>query len=493
MSLIRLLLGRRQFLIASLSSALMLAFGRILNAFAQVFQTNDEKAGEKQGSGRKKLRGIIVYYSATGNTAQIANSIYKGMKSVIACDVVPINKMDPKKMGKYDVMAIGSPNWYMREVAVLRRFTHDMPSMQGKHCVLFATHGMQPVGQFWSMSHNVLKKGMTIIGWSDWSGPDMLSPHQMVPHSAWGHPDSIDLAEAEAFGKLMAEYSIRIYSGEINLIPEIPQPDAGESSLWSARVNEKNNITFASPPPRSIPQFDFTKCVYPRCNACIENCPSNAIDLSVLAAASSIIPKDSVVSQDDIFAMPLTKEPSLPSSPIVLKEACQHCGGLCQRVCTYDAIAYAGEKIQITINMKKCTYPKCTLCLDGCPQDCIDFSYNPPVIHSRCEAEGRCWAVCPENAVEVPNMAEIQLKKTWWFAESGMAPMTGGPGRGGGMPPGGPGGGGPGMMMGGESNPRHRSLVLKEDSENATQVMFLTSYPRLPIVKKLWPFHMDEK
>jgi len=487
MSLIRLLLGRRQFLVSSLCSALILAYGRVARAIFLFLTPDTAKAAKKPGAGGKKMRGIVVYYSATGNTAQIANSIYKGMKSIIACDVVPINKMNPRKMGKYDIMAIGSPNWYMREVAVLRTFTHDMPRMDGRHCVIFGTHGGAPIGQYWSMSRNVLKKGMTIIGWSDWEGPDMLSPHQIVPHMSWGHPDAIDLAEAEAFGKLMAEYSIRIYAGETDLIPEIPTPDVGQDSLWSPRVSD-GNITFASPPPNSIPQFDLAKCAYPRCTQCIENCPVNAIDLSAMTTARSIIDKDKVVSQDEIFAMPLTEEPSLPGSPLILKEACQHCGGLCQRVCKYDAISYAGEKIQITINMEKCTYPKCTACLDGCPQDCIDFSHNPPIIHNRCEAEGRCWAVCPQNAVEVPNMAEIQLKKAYWFNQIGKPEMV--PGQG--LTGTGEESGIMAMMGGGESNPRHRSLVRQVDSDNSTQVMFLDGYPRLPIIKKLWPNHMDE-
>lgn len=484
MSLIRLIIGRRKFLASLLSSAVVIFSGRVCRAFGLLW--GSEKAGD---NGKKSIKGVVVYYSATGNTAQIANAIYKGMKSVIACDVVPIKKMNPKKMRKYDVLAIGSPNWYMREVAVLRRFTHDMPRMDGKHCILFCTHGGQPVGQFWSMSHNVLKKGMTITGWSDWEGPDMLSPHQIVPHMSWGHPDAIDMAEAEAFGKLMAEYSLRIYAGETELIPEIPTPVAGQNSLWSARVNESGNLTFASPPPNSIPQFDLDKCVYPRCTQCVENCPVNAIDFSVMTPAGSIIDEDNVISQDEIFAMPLTEEPSLPGSPLVLKDACQHCGGLCQRVCMYDAIAYVGEKIQITINMEKCTHPKCTLCLDGCPQDCIDFSRNPPIIYSQCEAEGRCWAVCPENAVEVPNMAEVQLKKAWWFKDIGMPEMDQGQGA---MGMGEDGAGPSIQMLGGVSLPRHRSLVRQEDSNNSTQVMFLNSYPRLPIIKKLWPFKIDE-
>jgi len=508
MSLIRLLLKRRQFLVTVLNSAFALAFGKILQAFGMTAQTSAAKATANQGTGGKKsLKGIVVYYSGTGNTAQIAYALYKGMKSVIACDVAPINRVKPADMAKYDVMALGSPNWYMREVVNTKIFTHDMPRMDGKHCIIFGTHGGSPVGQFWSMSRNVLKKGMTIIGWSDWYGSDFMTPHSSYPDGEWGHPDSIDLAEAEAFGKRMAEYSIRIYAGEKELVPEIPQPDLGQQNLWSPLASD-GNITFASPPPDSIPHFDLAKCVYPRCTQCVENCPANAIDFSVLTAAGSIISKDSIVTQDSIFAQDLTKRPdSTPISPLILKEACQHCGGICQRVCLYDAIAYAGEKIQITVNTKKCTYPKCTACIDECPQSCMDFARYPQVvIHNHCEAEGLCWGICPENAIEVPNMAEIQLKKAWWFqggrgmSGGGRGEGPGGPtpgeGRGGGpgspMPGGGKGEGGPmpGMMM--RQPARFRNLVRREDEETAVGILYITDYPRVPVNKTLWPYHLDK-
>ena len=85
-----------------------------------------------------------------------------------------------------------------------------------------------PTGQFWSISRNPVRKGVTIIGWCDWCGPDFLTPTHTLPHLAWGHPDSIDIAEAEAFGKCMAEHSVRIYAGETKLIPEIPKPDLND-------------------------------------------------------------------------------------------------------------------------------------------------------------------------------------------------------------------------------------------------------------------------
>ena len=168
MKLIKSLLGRRQFVIAFVSSTLSLAFGRVAKAFDLLFQTSSVEASTKPGAVEKKsLKGIVVYYSATGNTAKVANAIYKGMKSVIACDVAPINKVKPEDMSGYDVIALGTPIWSHREVIRFKTFTHDLPRMDGKHCTLFCTHGMAPASAFWGMSRNTMKKGMTVIGWND--------------------------------------------------------------------------------------------------------------------------------------------------------------------------------------------------------------------------------------------------------------------------------------------------------------------------------------
>jgi flavodoxin/ferredoxin len=457
MGVMRVLFGRRQFMTASLGSVLGLTVGRVSGAFDLLFGRGSANASEMSAAMGKRLRGIVVYYSAAGNTAQIAGSIYKGMKSVIPCDVAPVKEVKPADMAKYDVIAIGAPIWFYREPANVKAFTYEMPRMDGKHCILFGTHGTQPIGQFWSMSRNVLRKGMTIIGWSDWFGADLVHGYQ--PHPAWGHPDSIDLAEAEAFGKRMAEYSIRIYTGETDLIPEIPKPLIGENNLWAPRANDNGTISYASPPSNHIPEFNLAKCVYPRCARCIDNCPVNAIDFLVTAPEGSVVSKGS------------------KAYPLVLKQACQHCGGLCQRVCIYDAIYYPGERREYTINMKKCTHPKCTACLDNCPQDVIDFSVTPPVVHNRCEGgDYICFDVCPHNAIEYPP----EGSPAGGAAQQGMPPSAD-------------------VREAAEVATwlshlpiRFRPLIRPQDIGCKGDIMSFTNYPRIQIRRGLWPLQISK-
>jgi ferredoxin/flavodoxin len=341
------------------------------------------------------------------------------MGSIIDCDVAPIKKIDPKEMDRYDVIAIGGPIWYYRETANLRQFAYNMPDMEGKLCVTFCTHGTNPDGFFFSLSEPLLERSFTIIGWNDWYGGCSHVLHQPKPYHTDGHPDEIDLQEAEAFGREMAERAIKIFAGERDLIPDIPTgPDA--DPLWIDKTAEGGGIMMmpsgasvnatgpgegatmpgagpggpAGPPPgpEVPPKIDLTKCVYPRCTACLDNCLKKAIDLSVTATASKV-----------------------SGAPILVKEACILCSHpLCQRSCYYDAIIYDSARTEHVIHMDKCTYPKCTLCADECPMNAIDFSQDPPVFHITCEGCDLCWCICPVDAIEITNITDTheRLKST---------------------------------------------------------------------------------
>ena len=100
--------GRRRFLISFIASAISLIFSRAVNAFSFLFQRSETKALEKTGSEKISIKGIVVYHSSMGITAKTANAIYKGIKSVIPCDVAPVQRIDPKEIVKYDLVDIGA-------------------------------------------------------------------------------------------------------------------------------------------------------------------------------------------------------------------------------------------------------------------------------------------------------------------------------------------------------------------------------------------------
>ncbi len=73
------------------------------------------------------------------------------------------------------------------------------------------------------------------------------------------------------------------------------------------------------------------------------------------------------------------------------------------------------------INPEKCLYPKCTVCIDNCPTQSINFSVTPAIFRKSCD---RCWfceQICPRGAIEVDwapvaNFVDRNIVKDWFKA-----------------------------------------------------------------------------
>jgi len=318
------------------------------------------------------MKGIVVYYSGTGNNYKIGRAIYRGMKELMDCDVGSIKEIDPSDMGEYDVICIGSPIWFFREVPSVRLFIYNMPDMSGKLSFIYSVHGTMPLGIFHSMAPTLQRKGLRIIGWNDWFGANFYTLHAEKPYPLDGHPDEIDIEEAEDWGREMARKAQLIYTGEKNLIPEIPRGRKADPLFQPPEV-----ITFfpkADKPHRTI---NMSKCEYPECSICVDNCVVKALDFST-------------------------------NPPAFHRNRCINCC-FCDHMCPQGAIEISEEELvrmrtNKKIDMTKCKYPGCTICIDHCAMNAIDFSVNPPVFKRSCAGDDLCWVICPEGAIEITNL-----------------------------------------------------------------------------------------
>ncbi len=336
------------------------------------------------------MKGIVVYYSATGNTAKIARAIHRGMTEAMECDLASLKQADPLSLNNYDVIALGAPIWYFREPANVRLFIYAMPNLAGRYCIPFCTHGASPSGFFWSMVPMLKKKGLTVIGYGSWYGSVYQVLHAPKPYLTDGHPDGIALREAEDYGRRMAERAWRIFAGETELIPELPKGPKADP-LWQPHgvfkafpSLESGTPKRPAPPPRQTPpkrSVDMRRCTYPTCTLCVDACPVNAIDFSNEVA--------------------------------VFKKNCLNCA-LCDKMCPQSAIEVDAENMQRRtqrrIDVLKCTHPTCTLCVDHCPMNSIDFSVTPPAIKPNCEGDDLCWVICPEGAIEITNLESTHAR-----------------------------------------------------------------------------------
>lgn len=210
------------------------------------------------------MKSIIVYFSLTGSTKKVAQAIQKGMSPFLeSCDLVKLKDADRTRLQNYDLIGIGSAVWG-GPPKHLQWFIDSLPDLTGKYAFAFCTHGATG-GRFFPTLLKLLKrKGVKVIGVRDWYGSVFL-PMMPKPYFTEGHPDEIDLAEAQTFGKEMAELRLRIETEGSRVVPQLPKIVPPRRSRLK----------------RPRPKYDANKCAYPACTLCMDHCPVNGIDLKV--------------------------------------------------------------------------------------------------------------------------------------------------------------------------------------------------------------------
>lgn len=232
------------------------------------------------------MKSIVIYYSQSGNTKLIALAIQKGIAGRTGqCDIARLKEIHPEKLVNYDLVGIGSPVWTSAPTPNVMDYIKSMPSsLKGKHVFYYCTHGALP-GLCISRGVRALQQqGLTVVGWNDWYGGASLQGHPK-PYLTDGHPDAIDLAEAEAFGSEIAENSIKISRGADGLIPALPEGKAydeiygiGHPEIQAAMKAAIEADGFKMELNGEL-RINKEKCT--GCMLCADNCFSNNIDSSV--------------------------------------------------------------------------------------------------------------------------------------------------------------------------------------------------------------------
>jgi Fe-S-cluster-containing hydrogenase component 2 len=242
------------------------------------------------------MKSIIIYHSLTGQTEKVAQAVQAGVQQATGhCDLVKIKDASPRHLSQYDLIGLGSPcsrvgftapcphadpeyhkNRDKFQVGLVpmnvEDFIKGIMYVGGKHAFVFNTHPIVPLpGYFFPTIVPMLKKrGLTVIGMKEWYVNSYL-PWDADPYPTAGHPDALDLQEAESFGKEIVERSRKIGAGETKLIPKVPRMPQPQPQFTACAWE-----TY-----QSAYRFHPEKCWYPRCQLCMDHCPVDGIDLSV--------------------------------------------------------------------------------------------------------------------------------------------------------------------------------------------------------------------
>ncbi|MGD2094798.1 MAG: flavodoxin family protein [Phycisphaerales bacterium] len=78
-------------------------------------------------------KGIVVYYSKTGNTKEMAQIIAKAMNEAeLPTECKPVNDTTIEEILDCDAIVLGSPTYYGHMAAPLKQFIDDLVSKHGQ-------------------------------------------------------------------------------------------------------------------------------------------------------------------------------------------------------------------------------------------------------------------------------------------------------------------------------------------------------------------------
>jgi flavodoxin len=135
-------------------------------------------------------RVLIAYYSMTGNTEKISNAVKRALESHCEVDLLRIEMVreysdtlphvNPRilfdtflnrkprirslqDMSPYDVICVGTPNWYSRIAPPVNTFIEEMTNADGKKAIAFVSSGLRGESYANALKKRLEKKGLRVL------------------------------------------------------------------------------------------------------------------------------------------------------------------------------------------------------------------------------------------------------------------------------------------------------------------------------------------
>ena len=218
---------------------------------------------------KENIKVMMAFFSATGNTKQIAKKIQKKFNDLnVSITVVDITSSSSREedilISKYDAFIFGFPIYSMRAPRVCREWLQKLDG-EGKKCSVFFTYG----GFGKDPAHYYIKELLDKQNFKLVSTAEFLGAHTFN-YSGWkaaqNRPNESDF-------KLAEEYVIRTIERFIGEdwkeLSEFKKPMFSSSQLDQAEKYRFNLIT-------QLPTRGSKTCIM--CGICESVCPTNAMD-----------------------------------------------------------------------------------------------------------------------------------------------------------------------------------------------------------------------
>ncbi len=159
--------------------------------------------------GNDMAKGIVIYYSRSGNTQQMAKLISEEMNAAgLSTDCKEVSTVTPEEILSYDAIVLGSPTYYGHMAAQIKQLIDDTVKfhgrLEGKVAGAFASSANVGGGNettIMGLIEAMLIHGMIVPGDSkgDHYGPVSI-----------GKPDDRAIQQCQRKGRKIAELTLKI-------------------------------------------------------------------------------------------------------------------------------------------------------------------------------------------------------------------------------------------------------------------------------------------
>ena len=212
---------------------------------------------------------LMVFFSQSGTTARVAESIAFGLRaSGHRVDLCNIKHGYPKSIAGYDMIGIGSPAYYFRPSMNITDYVNSLPSLNEMPNFVFVLYGTYPGDTGNAIREALRMKGAREVGYFKCRGADLYQGYLKAGYLfSPDNPLKDELSQAEEFASEISG----IMAGQTYTRPE---PDPPPTIIYRLERFFTNRWLIKTIYSRLF-HLDKQKCT--ACSVCMMQCPTNNI------------------------------------------------------------------------------------------------------------------------------------------------------------------------------------------------------------------------